>query len=469
VAGKASVVPIVDRSRLPEPGPSRSFTFPSIEKSVLPGGLRVWSVRHTAVPLVSFMLLLRTGSATDPAGKEGLAALAADMLDEGSGERSAIEMHETIARIGAQFDTDIGSDAAMVAITSLAKFADRSLRVLGDIVARPALREADFTRVRQLRLHRLTQLRDVPTAVADRTFIRLLYGSHPYGHTPIGTEKTVAMLTVDDVRQFHAEAMRPTAATLLAVGECDHREVEKIAAEAFEGWTAAAGGRLASLAAEAVPVPGAVAHDARLVIVPRPGAPQSELRIGHVAVARNTPDYHALVAANMVLGGQFVSRINLNLREDKGFTYGARTAFDFRRMPGPFALQVSVQTAATARAIDESIGEIAAIRGPRPVTPEELSLGVAALTHGYARNFETAEQIARAATQIALYDLADDYFAQFVPRVEAVTPADVTRVMADHVDPRRLLTLVVGDLDAVGPELAQLGLGEPVVLSTDAL
>jgi zinc protease len=460
------MVPTVDRSKLPEPGSSPPFTFPSIEKSVLPGGLRVWSVRHTAVPLVSFMLLLRSGSATDPAGKEGLAALAADMLDEGSGEQSAIEMHEAIARIGAQFDTDIGSDAAMVAITSLAKFADRSLRVLGDIVARPALREADFSRVRQLRLHRLTQLRDVPSAVADRTFIRLLYGPHPYGHTPIGTENTVATLTVDDVRRFHAEAMRPTAATLLAVGDCEHGEVEKIAAEAFDGWNAAAGG---SFAAEPVPVPAAVAHPARLIIVPRAGAPQSELRIGHVAVARNTPDYHALVAANMVLGGQFVSRINLNLREDKGFTYGARTAFDFRRMPGPFALQVSVQTAATARAIEESIGEIAAIRGPRPATHEELALGVAALTRGYARNFETAEQIARAATQIALYDLADDYFEQFVPRVEAVTPADVTRVMAEHVEPPRLLTLVVGDLDVVGAELAQLGLGEPVILSTDAL
>jgi len=466
MAGNPSTVPTVDRSKLPEPGPSRSFTFPAIEKSVLPGGLGLWSVRHTAVPLVSFMLLLRSGSASDPDGKEGLAALTADMLDEGSGGRSAIEMHEAIARIGAQFDTDIGSDAAMVAITSLSKFADRALRVLADIVARPALTEADFTRVRQLRLHRLTQLRDVPTAVADRTFIRLLYGPHPYGHTPIGTEQTVATLTVDDVRQFHSEAIRPAAATLIAVGDCEHREIERIAAEAFDGWQTASGGRGDAAPGDAR---AAVANAARLLVVPRPGAPQSELRIGHVAVARNTPDYHALLAANMVLGGQFVSRINLNLREDKGLTYGARTAFDFRRMPGPFALQVSVQTAATARAILESIGEIAAIRGPRPVTEEELSLGVAALTRGYARNFETAEQIARAATQIALYDLPDDYFAQFVPRVEAVTPADVTRVMAEHVDPSRLLTLIVGDLDVIGPDLPLLGFGEPVILSTDAL
>jgi predicted Zn-dependent peptidase len=213
---------------------------------------------------------------------------------------------------------------------------------------------------------------------------------------------------------------------------------------------------------------GAVSSAAALNIIPRARAPQSELRIGHVAVPRDTPDYHALVLANTILGGQFVSRINLNLREDKGFTYGARTAFEFRRLPGPFVLQVSVQTTATARAIEESIGEIAGIRGPRPVTAEELALGMAALTRGYARNFETAEQIARAVMQLALFDLPDDYFAQFVPAVSRVTAEDVARVMARHVDPARLTTLIVGDLDVVGADLRALGLGDPVVLPSDA-
>src|SRR5262249_58627435 len=195
---------------------------------------------------------------------------------------------------------------------------------------------------------------------------------------------------------------------------------------------------------------GAPPHAASVAVVPRPKAPQSELRIGQVAVARNTPDYHALVVANTVLGGQFVSRINLNLREHKGLTYGARTAFEFRRLPGPFALQASVQTSGTAVAVQESIGEIAGIRGSRPVTDEELALGIAALTRGYARSFETAEQIGRAAMQIALYDLPDDYFAQFVSRIEAVTTQDVSRVMTRHLDPARLVTVVVGDLDAGG-------------------
>src|SRR5262249_38239525 len=159
---------------------------------------------------------------------------------------------------------------------------------------------------------------------------------------------------------------------------------------------------------------------------------------------------------------QFVSRINLNLREHRGLTYGARTAFEFKRMPGPFAMQVSVQTSGTAVAIEEAIGEIAGIRGPRPATAGELSLGIAALTRGYARNFETAEQLGRAAMQLALYDLPDDYFEQFVPKIEAVTSDDVSRVMAAHLDPARFVTLVVGDLDVIGADLKGLGRGEPV-------
>jgi predicted Zn-dependent peptidase len=347
-----------------------------------------------------------------------------------------------------------------LSITALSRYADPAVGLLADMAARPSLTGEDFTRVRQLRLHRLTQLRDMPAAVADRLFVRLLYGPHPYGHTPLGSESSLASMTADDVRAFHARALRPADATLIAVGDCDHTAIHDLAAAAFAGWTGDP--TIAAVDGGELPMP------ARLNIVPRPGAPQSELRIGHVGVARATPDYHALVAANMVLGGQFVSRINLNLREDKGFTYGARTAFDFRKLPGPFALQVSVQTSATARAIDEAIGEIADIRGPRPVTPEELALGVAALTRGYARGFETGEQIARAVTQIALYDLPDDYFTEFVPRMERVTVDEVTRVARQHLDPSRLTTLVVGDLDAVSADLARLGMGAPVILSGEA-
>jgi zinc protease len=452
---------VVDRSRLPPLRAVPKFSFPVIAKSTLANGLGVWTAHHPQVPMVGLVLLVQIGSANDPAGLEGLAAITADMLDEGTGSRSAIDVHQDIARIGAQFDTDIGSDAMVISLTALSRFTGRGLELLADIVARPALRDADFVRVRQLRLNRLIQLRDMPGVIADRAFARLLYGDSPYGHTPLGNERSLSAMTVDDIRSFHRSSILPGAATLIAVGDCDHEAVRSAAEAAFGDWSGKTG--LEPLAVSSTSRP------ARLNIVPRSGAPQSELRIGHVAASRSTPDYHALLAANMVLGGQFVSRINLNLRGDKGITYGARTAFEFRKRPGPFALHVSVDKAATALAIRESIGEIAAIRSDRPVSADELAVGVAALTRGYARNFETLDQIARAVAQIALFDLPDDYYSRFVPRIEAVTPEEVTQVAARHLDPDRLTTVIVGDLEHVGQNLGPLDLGQPVILTADSI
>jgi zinc protease len=453
--------PLVDRSRLPVLRPVPRFSFPALAKSTLANGLGVWTASHPQVPMVGLVLLVRIGSADDPAGQEGLAAITADMLDEGTGSRSALDVHEDIARIGAQFDTDIGSDAMIVSLLSLSRFTVRGLELLADIVVRPALRNTDFERVRQLRLTRLVQLRDMPGVIADRAFARLLYGAAPYGHTPLGSERSLSALTVDDVRSFHRRSILPGSATLIVVGDCDHETVRSAAEAAFGSWTG--GGAPASSDTSSTASP------ARLNVFPRSGAPQSELRIGHVAASRSTPDYHALLAANMVLGGQFVSRINLNLRGSKGITYGARTGFEFRRRPGPFALHVSVDSAATALAIRESIDEIAAIRGDRPVSAQELAVGVAALTRGYARNFETLDQIARAVGQIALFDLPDDYYSQFVPRIEAVTPDQVTQVATRHLDPDRLTTVIVGDLDQIGQNLSQLDLGQPAVLTADSI
>jgi predicted Zn-dependent peptidase len=452
---------IVDRSRLPEPGPPRAASFPAIQKSALSNGLRVWTVRDPRIPVVAFAVLIRRGSASDPVGKHGLAAMTADMLDEGSGDRSAIEIHEAIARLGTQLETDIGADATIAGFTVLARFADRALNLLAEVIVRPALRDTDVTRVRQLRLHRLTQLRDVPNAIADRAFLSLVYGEqHPYGHSPIGNEQALASITVEDVRAFHEGAIRPSAATLIAVGDCDHGTIHRYADKAFEAWN--------DHDIVSDPADGILPHPVRLSVVPRAKAPQSELRIGQVAAARGTPDYHALVAANMVLGGQFSSRLNMNLRESKGLTYGVRTAFEFRRRPGPFVLQAGVQTSGTAESIAESIAEIGALATTRPISGEELQLASAALTRGYARNFETADQIARALTQLALYDLPDTYFAEFVPRIEGLTPDQVTDAIARHLHASQLTTVVVGDFDAIGHDLAKLGLGDPVVLSPEA-
>ena len=449
----------VDRSRLPSLGPDPRFTFPEIRRRTLENGIRAWTIEDRDVPLVSALILLPVGAAADPVDRPGLAAITGDLLDEGSGDFDALAFHEALGRIGAQLDTEVGADATVLSITMLERFADRGLGLLADMVRRPRLETRDFERVRDLRLNRLIQLRDMPPAVADRVFAQRLYGSHPYGHLPIGTEPSLRALTLDEIGRFHARAYDPSRATVIAVGDAPHDRLAALLEQAFGTWTRDVSGATPdpSLAAS-TPVEPAE----RLALVHRPGAAQSELRIGHVSVPRSTPDYHALLTLNMVLGGQFVSRINMKLREEKGYTYGARTTFDFRRGPGPFVLQVSVQSDATTDAVHESLHELSAVRGERPVTRQELELGRAALTRGYPRNFETGEQVARAAAQLALYDLPDDYFSTFVPRVLALSEHDVTRAAARHLDPGRFLTVIVGDRDRIGGSLAQLGMGEPV-------
>ncbi len=442
----------VDRSKLPALGPEPAFTFPQIARRVLANGLRVWTAEHRDVPVVSALLLLPVGAADDPGDRPGLAAITGDLLDEGCGDLSALEFHEALGRMGASLDTEVGSDATLLGLTMLGRFAERGLTLLSDLVIRPRMESREFDRVRELRLNRLTQLRDVPSAVAERVFVERLYGRHPYGHLSIGTEASLSALTVEDVKAFLDTRYDPAFATRFGVGGGSPPQLAALGEQAFGQWPAAPHRRRADRSTPAPPPPAD-----RLVMVHRPGAAQSEIRIGHVSVTRSTPDYHALITLNMILGGQFVSRINMNLREKKGYTYGARTSFDVRRGTGPFVLQAGVQLEATTDAIKEAIGELEAIRGERPVTRDELLLGRAALTRGYPRNFETGEQIARGAAQLALYDLPEDYFSTFVPTVLSLTEADVTRAAVTYIHPERLLTVIVGDRDKVGPALEALG------------
>jgi zinc protease len=455
----------VDRSRLPEPGPDPEFRFPGVVRRALPNGLRVWTVEQRGVPVLSFLFLLSAGSAADPADRPGLAALTADMLDEGSGARSALDIEDALARLGAQFETEVGSDAAVLSVLTLPRFRDDALALLADIVARPRLAGDDFERVRELRLNRLRQLRDLAPAVADRGLARLLYPGQPYGHLPIGTIPSLERTTLDDVRTFHRETWRPSEVTLVAAGDGSHDDLFAAAERAFSDWQPAPAP--AATAAGQGDVGTDASHEStRIAIVDRPGAAQSEVRIGQVAVSRLTPDYHALLVLNTVLGGQFVSRLNLNLREEKGYTYGVRSGFEFRRAPGPFVAQAAVQTRVTADAVREMLAEIRDIGGPRPATPQEIELAKFAITRGYPRGFETAGQVARGLVPLALFGLPEDTLERFVPAVHAVTGDEVTAA-AQRLDTARMTVAVVGDRAAVEPGLKALGIGEVVVLDSD--
>lgn len=454
-----------DRSRLPLVGPDPAFRFPAIVRHALANGLQVRTVEHRNVPVITLILQVEGGSGADPGDREGLAAVAADMVDEGTGALSAIDVSDALARIGAEYDVDVGPDVITFSLTTLARFAGRGASLLADMVAAPSLRDSDFDRVRQLRLDRLRQLKDLAPAAAERAFLRLMYGRHPYGHLAIGGDAALRSLTLDEVAGFHWRMFRPARATLVVTGAMTHDDLLGVARDAFGGWPESpAEDAPPAAAADLEPAPDGVT---RLAIVPREGAAQSELRIGHLAARRNTPDYQALLVMNAVLGGQFVSRVNLKLREEKGYTYGARTGFDWRRGRAPFTLQAGVHTGSTADAVRDALAEIEGIRGSRPVTEQELTLAKASLTKGYPRNFETAQQVARSVAQLALYQLPDSYFEELVPKVNAITAADVTRVAQQYLDPSKLTTLIVGDNSAIAESLSSLSLGAPRLMSAE--
>ncbi len=447
----------VDRSRLPAVGAAPAFRFPDIERGTLPNGVRLWTIDHRQTELVTWLLLLRSGSAADPPDRLGLAALTGDLLDDGSGDRTGIELHAALARIGGGLGTEVTSDATVVSVTALARHAREALALLVEIAARPRFDPSEVERVRRLRLSRLAQVKQVAAVVADRAYLHAIYGVHPYGHLSIGTDASLRVISLDDVRAYHARHYDVRGWTVMASG-ADSGRLREVAEDQLGTIAGSAGPD--AVRATTPSAPPAPPH--RMVFVPRAGAAQSEIRLGHLGAARSSPSYHALLVLNMVLGGQFVSRINLNLREDKGYTYGAHTAFDCRRGRGPFTLQAAVQTAVTTDAIEQAVGEIAAIRSTRPVTADELDGARAALTSGFARNFETAGQLTRAAARLALFDLPHDEYNDFARRVASVDVDTVADAASRHLHPDRLVAVVVGAPDEVWPSLGGLGFGAPV-------
>ena len=444
---------------MPEPGPVPPVRFPAVRAVQLSGGLAMRTVEHPGPSVVTFRLVMPVGSASDPVGQAGLAALTADLLDEGSDERTALELHAALDLIGARLGTEVGADASTLSLTTLSRYAAEGLALLAEVVARPRFDEGDVARVRELRRSRLRQLRTVPGAVADRVFLETLYPAHPYGHLGIGTDDSLSRLTAADVQQFHRDAYQLDPATLIAVGALTHDQLIEAAERAFGEVPVRPVSDAVVVDPAGLGAPGP--PSVRLALVDRPGAVQSELRVGHVAAARRTPDYHALQVLNMVLGGQFASRLNLRLREEKGYTYGVRTAFDCRRAPGPFSLQGSVQSGATVEALQEVFAQMESIGTDRPVTPTELDLARAALTRGFASGFETAGQVARGIGRLVLHGLPEDYYDRFVAQVEAVDSSAVTAAATAHLHADRAVAVIVGSADQIAPGLEVLDLGEP--------
>lgn len=461
----------MSRFTMPEVSAPEPVRLPPIERSTLPNGVRVWTLPHRALPVVSIAVLIDAGSATDPVDQPGLHGLMADLMDEGAGGRDSIGLAEALGDLGATLETSAGADTMSVSLWTLARHLKPALRLLSDVVARPDLGEHDLTRVRELRLSRLQQLRRSAASAAERVFARAVFRNHGYGHSALGTSASISAATIDDVREHYRRVVTPNRITIVVAGDVTHGAVVDAAMEGLGAWDGPAstvhGPGSPEIPGAGVQEPGGdhgpwtEDHGPRILFVERPEASQSEIRVGHLGVPRITPDYHALLLLNAGLGGSFSGRLNLRLRQQLGYTYGARSSFDMDRDSGTFACETSVQGDKTAASVRELVTLLEEIRTTRPLDSHELELARGTLTRGYARHFETPRQLAGAVAQTAIFHLPDDAFEQFVPEVNAVTPEMLADAARARIHPDRLITVVVGDAKW-RDDLAELGTVETV-------
>ncbi len=459
-ASTAPAATSVDRSKMPGKGPEATFTLPARQRFTLGNGLRVVLVEHHEVPLVQFGLVVRGGSAADPDALPGLASLTADLLQEGAGGRTAKELADAVEASGAQLDVSADTDAVIASLSTLRGRMKEALALFTDVVARPDFPPAELERQRKQRLVRLTQLADQPAHVAQVALLRAVFGHHPYGHAALGTARGVKAITLDDVKGFWSRTFTPANATLVVVGDVGRAELEPELAASLGAWK---GGPVPTLT-----LPEPRQHGPRAVyLVDRPGAAQSVIVAGLVGAARTSPDYAALQVLNTVLGGQFVSRLNLDLREDKGYTYGARSRFSFDRVRGSFSASAPVQTAVTVPALEAMLDDLEGIAGPKPVTAAELSYAQGSIVNGYPRRFETPAQIARQLVDVELYGLPDNSLEAYPVQIGKVTPDEEKNVAAATILPAHLAIVVVGDRSAILDGLKRLNLGPVHELDAD--
>lgn len=448
-----------DRSTAPKPGPPPSLKLPAIQKRTLANGLPVWVVELHKVPVVQVSLVVRGGSGADLPGKFGVANLTAEMLDEGAGSRGALEIADAIDYLGANLSTSSSFDASSVDLHVPVARLGEALPVMADVALRPTFPDQELQRVREELLTGLLQAEDDPDTLVRVAFPRLVYGEqHRYGTLAVGTAASLKGFTPADLKQFHSQNYVPSNAVVIVVGDVTPDTVLPQLETAFGSWKGSA-----QPAAKVTDAPQLKAR--QVFIVDKPGAAQSQIRIGWIGVARSTPDYFALRVLNTVLGGAFTSRLNTNLREQHGYAYGAGSAFEMRTAAGPFFAAAGVQTDKTTESLQEFFKELSGIRTAIPEPELEKAKSYVALA--LPRSFETTSSIAASLSQVFIYGLPDDYFARFTERVRAVTAADAQRAAERYIQPEKFAVVVVGDRKVIEPGIRSLKLG-PVRIVTIA-
>ena len=456
----ATVSGQIDRTKKPAPKATAPLTLPKIQRAVLANGLSIMLVEHHELPVVQFQLVLKSGSSSDPAGKSGLANLTAQMLDEGTAKRSALQIADDLDFIGANLSVNATEDATFTSLLTIKEHLASALDVYADVVLNPSFPEVDWNRVKKSHLTSLIARKDQPAFVASNVFGILTYGGeHPYGQPSGGTEASVDAISIDDLKNYYSTTFTPNNATLIVVGNVTMKEIKPTLEKYFGSW------KKGGISTAKFPAAPKIAST-QIYLVDKPQAAQSEIRIGHVGVARSTNDYYALTVMNTILGGQFSSRINLNLRESKGYTYGARSGFSMQREAGPFTASAAVKTGVTDSSVIEFMKELRGIRDA-DVTQKELEFAVNSIVRRLPQAFETPGQISTQLMLLVLYDLPDDYYSTFIQNNEKVTVKDVRRVAEKYLDPKAMNIVIVGDVATIKEGLEKLGYGAVHAVSAD--
>jgi zinc protease len=444
----------------PTPGPSRPYSFPNFQHMELPNGLTVVVAPVRTLPLVTVLALVNAGADADPAGKEGVAQLTASLLVEGTKTLDGPALALKLEMMGSALDGGADWDSSVLRLTTTSTHLRAAIEQMAQVLREPALADDQFARLQQERLADLLQQRSEPRALADETFSHVLYAPGArYRKPDAGTEQSVGALSAADVREFHSTRYTAGNTTIVIAGDVDISDAMALVMTVLGDWS---GERSAKIMA-----PDAAAGAVRTVhIVRKPDAPQSELRVGHVGPPRSTEDYFPLVLCNAILGGLFGSRLNLNLREEHAYTYGAHSTFDWRRYAGPFSMDAAVQSEVTAAAVTEILKEFDRMRA-EPVKAEELSLAISYLDGVFPIRFETTRAIASALSSMVIYDLPMEYFDTYRAKVRAVTAADIQRVAQRYLVPEQLQILAVGDPAAIEAPLRALHVGEVVIHDAD--
>jgi zinc protease len=446
----------------PVPGTPRPYDFPAFTRDRLANGLSLISAHLAGRPLVSAALVIRHGAADEEAARGGAAVLAARALAEGTQRYDAVAFVEAAERLGASVHAEAGWDATTAWVDVPAERFEPALALLAEMIAHPTFPSNEVERLRDERLNDLLQARADPRRRAEEAFVDTLYTpDSPYHRPAGGTRATVAGLDPHALRVTYERGFDPDRWTLVVGGDLTGLDVPAIAGRLFGGWTprpeAAAGGAVSAHSA---------ITDRFVRVIHRPGSVQTEIRIGHVGLRRRIPDFHAVSVMSAILGGLFNSRLNMKLREEKGYTYGASAGFDLRRGRGPFAARAAVNTDATVPAVAVILAELERMR-EQSVTDGELKAARDFLVGVFPLRFETPGPVVGALSGLVIHDLPDDELARYRPAIEAVGADDVRRAAEEHLDPSRSAIVLVGDADAFGPALEDAGFGIVVVERED--